>query len=76
MDEEGTYPLSDDSFSQLTLNAYKVATMIKVSEELLNDSYFDIESYVSDQFGTRIGDAEETAFLTGNGSSKPTGILK
>lgn len=75
VDEEGTYPLSDDSFSQLTLNAYKVATMIKVSEELLNDSYFDIESYVSDQFGTRIGDAEETAFLTGNGSSKPTGIL-
>ena len=75
VDEEGTYPLSDDSFAQVTLNAYKVATMIKVSEELLNDSYFDIERYVSDQFGRRIGDAEETAFLTGNGSSKPTGIL-
>ena len=75
VDEEGTYPLSDDSFSQVTLGAYKVATMIKVSEELLSDSYFDIESYTSAQFGRRIGDAEEAAFLIGDGSSKPTGIL-
>ena len=49
--------------------------MIKVSEELLSDSIFDIEGYVSDQFGKRIGDKEEDAFLTGNGVSKPIGIL-
>ena len=75
VDEEGTYPLSDDTFSQVVLGAYKVATMIKVSEELLSDSVFDIEGYVSEQFGKRIGDKEEDAFLTGNGVSKPIGIL-
>ena len=75
VDEEGTYPLSDDTFSQVVLGAYKLATMIKVSEELLSDSVFDIEGYVSDQFGKRIGDKEEDAFLTGNGVSKPIGIL-
>lgn len=75
VDEEGSYPLSDDSFAQITLDAYKVATMIKVSEELLADSFFNIESYVSEQFGKRIGDAEESAFLNGNGVRKPTGIL-
>jgi HK97 family phage major capsid protein len=75
VDEEGPYPPSDDSFNQVSLGAYKLATMIKVSEELLADSYFDLESYISGQFGRRIGDAEELAFLTGNGSSKPTGIL-
>jgi HK97 family phage major capsid protein len=75
VDEEGTYPLSDDTFSQVILGAYKVATMIKVSEELLSDSIFNIEGYVSEQFGKRIGDKEEDAFLTGNGVSKPTGIL-
>ena len=75
VDEEGTYPLSDDSFSQVVLGAYKLATMIKVSEELLSDSVFDIEGYVSEQFGKRIGDKEEDAFLTGNGVSKPIGIL-
>jgi HK97 family phage major capsid protein len=75
VDEEGTYPLSDDSFSQVVLGAYKLATMIKVSEELLSDSIFNIEGYVSEQFGKRIGDKEEDAFLTGNGVSKPIGIL-
>ena len=75
VDEEGTYPLSDDSFSQVVLGAYKLATMIKVSEELLSDSIFDIEGYVSEQFGKRVGDKEEDAFLTGNGVSKPIGIL-
>ena len=75
VDEEGSYPLSDDTFSQVILGAYKVATMIKVSEELLADSFFDIEGYVSEQFGKRIGDKEEDAFLNGNGIGKPTGIL-
>ena len=75
VDEEGTYPLSDDTLSQVVLGAYKLATMIKVSEELLSDSVFDIEGYVSEQFGKRIGDKEEDAFLTGNGVSKPIGIL-
>ena len=75
VDEEGTYQLSDDTFSQVVLGAYKLATMIKVSEELLSDSVFDIEGYVSEQFGKRIGDKEEDAFLTGNGVSKPIGIL-
>ncbi len=75
VDEEGTYPLSDDSFSQVVLGAYKLATMIKVSEELLSDSIFDIEGYVSEQFGKRIGDKEEDAFINGNGVSKPIGIL-
>lgn len=41
MDEEGAYPESDDSFGQVSIGAYKLGTMIKVSEELLNDSVFD-----------------------------------
>ncbi len=75
VDEEGAYPESDDTFGQVVLNAYKVATMVKVSEELLADSAFNIESYMASQFGRRIGDKEEEAFISGNGVSKPTGIL-
>jgi HK97 family phage major capsid protein len=40
IDEEGAYPESDDSFGQVSIGAYKLGTMIKVSEELLNDSVF------------------------------------
>ena len=75
IDEEGAYTESDDAFGQVQLDAHKVGTIIKVSEELLNDAAFDLESYISNEFIRRIGDKEEEAFLTGNGSSKPTGLL-
>ena len=75
VDEEGAYKESDDAFSQITIGAYKLGTMIKVSEELLNDSIFDIQSYLATEFARRIGNAEEEAFITGNGTGKPTGFL-
>ena len=75
VDEAGAIPESDDSFGQVTLNAYKAATMMKVSDELLNDAFFNLEGYISRQFARRIGAAEEEAFLTGDGTGKPTGLL-
>ena len=75
VDEEGTIPESDDSFSQVSIGAYKLATLIKVSEELLNDSVFNLESYIATEFGRRIGNKEEEAFIVGDGTGKPTGIL-
>lgn len=75
IDEEGAYTESDETFGQVQLDAHKVGTIIKVSEELLNDSAFDLESYINAEFVRRIGDKEEEAFLIGNGVSKPTGLL-
>ena len=75
IDEEGAYTESDDSFGQVSIGAYKVGTMIKVSEELLNDSVFDLESYIAKEFARRIGAKEEEAFFTGDGSGKPLGVL-
>ena len=75
IDEEGAIPESDDSFGQVSIGAYKLGTMIKVSEELLNDSVFRLEPYISTEFARRIGNKEEEAFFTGDGSGKPTGIL-
>ena len=75
VDEEGTIPESDDVFGQITIGAHKVATMIKVSDELLQDSVFNIESYIAAEFARRIGAAEEDAFINGDGTGKPTGLL-
>lgn len=74
---------SDMSFSQETLSAYKLGCMIKVSNELLNDSAFDIAAHIAHRFGVRFGNAEEDAFINGTGPSanpqttpsQPTGIL-
>ncbi len=75
IDEEGAFTESDDAFGQVSIGAYKLGTLIKVSEELLNDSVFDLESYISTEFARRIGAKEEEAFFTGNGTGKPLGIL-
>jgi HK97 family phage major capsid protein len=75
VDEEGSIPESNDAFGQVTIGAYKLATMIKVSEELLNDSAFNLESYIASEFARRIGAKEEEAFFIGDGVGKPTGIF-
>ena len=49
--------------------------MIRVSEELLHDSAFDLAAYIAGEFARRVGAAEEEAILTGNGPHKPTGLL-
>ena len=75
IDEEGAIPEADDSFGQVSIGAYKLGTLIKVSEELLNDSVFNLEAYISKEFARRIGNKEEEAFFSGDGSGKPTGIF-
>ena len=75
VDEEGLIEDSDETFGQISLGAYKLATAIKVSEELLNDSVFSIDTYLAGEFARRIGSKEEEAFFTGDGKNKPTGIF-
>ena len=75
IDEEGPYEDSDDAFSQITIGAHKLGTTIKVSEELLRDSVFDLEAYISREFARRIGSREEESFFLGDGNGKPLGIL-
>ena len=75
VEEEGPIPEGDDTFGQQYIGAHKVGTLIKVSEELLNDSAFDLEAYFVAEFARRIGNKEEEAFLNGDGAGKPTGIL-
>lgn len=72
--EEGAIPEQSGSFDQLQLGAYKLATMVRVTDELLEDSVFDIEDFIAKAFGERLADAEEEAFLFGDGKGKPLGI--
>ena len=75
IDEEGAIPERDDVFGQQMIGAHKVGTLIKVSEELLNDSAFDLEGYFASECARRIGNKEEDAFFNGDGAGKPLGIL-
>lgn len=73
--EEGAYTDSDEAFGQVTIGAHKLTTMIKISEELLYDSAFDLEAYMASEFARRLGTKEEEAFFNGDGVGKPLGIF-
>jgi HK97 family phage major capsid protein len=73
--ESGSYTPSDETITQGTISAFKAGTKIIVSEELLTDSSFDLEPFISTEFGERIGALAEDAYINGDGAGKPTGLL-
>lgn len=75
VEENGEIPETTETFGQKFLGAHKLTALIKVSEELLNDSAFDLEDYFRREFARRISNAEELAFITGDGNGKPSGLF-
>lgn len=73
--ENNPIPETQDTFGQKHLNAHKLSALIKVSEELVNDSAFDLEQYFRTEFAYKMALAEEDAFINGNGDGKPYGLL-
>jgi HK97 family phage major capsid protein len=72
--ENAGYTASDETFGQVSLNAFKAGRTVIVSEELLADTAFGLDSYLAQELGESIGVLEETAFTAGDGSGKPLGI--
>lgn len=73
--EGGALSLGDATFDQIYLDAFKLHVAIKVTEELLYDSAFNLENYIITEFGKALANAEEDAFLNGDGKGKPLGIF-
>lgn len=73
--EAQQYHESDVEFDRVTIGAHKLTRITKVSEELMQDSFLEIESYMAGVFGRAFGRAEERAMVIGDGSGKPTGIV-
>lgn len=65
----------DATFDQILLDAHKLHVAIKITDELLYDNAFNLESYIIDQFAKALSNAEEDAFLNGDGVGKPLGIF-
>lgn len=73
--ESGSYPESDETFSKLALRAYKLGTIMRVSEELAQDSV-TLASYIESEYVRRISLLEEAAYIAGNGVQKPNGVVE
>ena len=75
IDEGAALTFGDATFAQILLDAHKLHVAVKVTEELLYDNAFNLESHILDQFTKALSNAEEDAFLNGDGQGKPLGIF-
>lgn len=75
IEEGGALSFGEAKFDQTLLDAHKLHVAIKVTEELLYDNAFNLESYIIAQFGRALANAEEDAFLNGDGTGKPLGLF-
>lgn len=73
--EGSALPSSDPTFTNITLGAIKYGVLVPVSNELLTDSGFDIQSVIAEQAGNALGFILNNEHTVGDGTGNPNGIV-
>ena len=75
--ENEAIPIYDgiEDFTINTVDSWKLAALVKMDEAFIHDASFNIENYLIKRFAKNFGRAEDNAFINGNGTEMPTGIL-
>lgn len=60
---------------ELEIPVHEVSAMPKATQNMLDDVGFDVEGWLNQKIADRFGRAENTAFVSGNGTSRPRGFL-
>ena len=68
--ETGT-PLID----RISIPLHELSALPKASQRLLDDSAFDVESWLAGRIADKFSRAESLSFISGDGIDKPTGFL-
>ncbi|MHA6692049.1 phage major capsid protein [Devosia sp. A449] len=63
------------TYGQQTFVMHEIACYVDVSNRLLEDSAFNVEGELAHDFGEEFGRIESAAFVGGDGTGKPTGML-
>lgn len=67
---------ADVAFGAVVLGAYMYSSKpVKVSLQLLQDSFFDIDAFLANKLGIRIARAVNAHLTTGTGASQPRGVV-
>jgi len=74
-DEEEQYPETQADTGSLKIPIQGLRSLVLVTDEMLEDSSIDLFSELSEAFGQAIAEAEDEAFIVGNGVKRPLGIL-
>lgn len=73
--EAASITVQDQTYGQKQLDAYKFATQMKISWELMQDSAFNMDAEIRNAFAPRFGRAMNSYCTTGTGSSQPNGVV-
>lgn len=63
------------NLAKTTIQTFELIAQPKVTQKLVDDVAIDFEQWLAYQLSNDFLIAEETAFISGDGSNKPTGIL-
>ncbi|MBY6152546.1 phage major capsid protein [Vannielia litorea] len=63
------------TIERITIPLHELSALPKASQRLLDDSAFDIDGWLADRIAKKFARSEAAAFINGDGSDKPTGIL-
>lgn len=66
---------STSSIDRISIPLHELSALPKASQRLLDDSAFDIESWLAERIADKFSRAEAAAFINGDGIDKPTGIM-
>ena len=73
--EGGAYTESEDTFEEILLDAYKYGHLAKASDEMVDDSQFDLNSFIQRRAGRAVALKSNTDLMVGNGTGKPKGLM-
>jgi HK97 family phage major capsid protein len=65
----------DMVFGQVSISTFMYRSLIPVTIELMQDSAFDLESWIREQLIIRLGRGTNVHFTTGSGSGQPKGFI-
>jgi len=66
---------TNPKFGLEEIPTHEMYALAKISKQDLEDTAFDLQGFLVDEFGEQFGVLEGEAFLTGNAVGKPEGIL-
>ncbi len=63
------------TIERISIPLHELSALPKASQRILDDSAFDIEGWLAGRIADKFAQSEAAAFVSGDGSDKPTGFL-
>lgn len=68
-------PIVKDAFDRVSLDSHNLASIVRVTCAMLQESAIDVGEYLAGTFADRLAASEEEAFIAGDGQDKPLGLI-